>query len=152
MKKFVDIDIGRQGNFILALFMIYFVFFGYICYMYDKTIGIGLIFLNRVFFSPYSFMSIIILFVIVFIMVSREQFYEYAIRNGIWITPFIIGMSWVWYWIIYGFDITVIGMYFISWEGYLTIFSIIGINLTSAILAAIMKQKLKALKEIQVES
>ena len=97
-------------------------------------------------------MSIIILFVIVLIMGSREQFYEYGIRNSIWLTPFIIGMSWVWYWIIYGFDITVIGMYFISWEGYLTIFSILGINLTSAILAAIIKQKLKSLKEIQEDS
>jgi hypothetical protein len=79
-------------------------------------------------------------------MAFREQFFEYAIKNSLWLTPVIIGMSWVWYWLIYGFDITVIGRYFISWEGYLTIFSILGINLISAILASTMKQKLKEKK------
>ena len=152
MKKIAKIDISRQGNFILALFMIYFVFFGYLCYEYEKSIGFGLFFLNRVFFNSNSYMSIIILFLIVFYMASREQFYEYGIRNSIWLTPFIIGMSWAWYWVIYGLDITVVGMFFISWEGYLTIFSVLGINLISAILASVVKQKLIAFKEIQEDS
>ena len=131
MKKIFNIEIGRQGNFMLALFAVYFVFFGYICYIYGKAIGIGLIFLNKVFYNPYSSASIVILFVIVFLMAYRENFYEYGIRNSLWLTTFIIIMSWTCYWFIYGFDLTVIGLFFIIIEGYLTIISILIINLIS---------------------
>ncbi|MFX1596798.1 MAG: hypothetical protein ACFFBK_12130 [Promethearchaeota archaeon] len=74
-------------------------------------------------------------------MVFREKFFEYGIRNSIWLTPIIIGQSWMWMWFIVGFDITLIGEFFINYEGYITIFSILGINLLAAILGAIARRK-----------
>jgi hypothetical protein len=80
-------------------------------------------------------------------MVFRERFFEYGIRNSIWLIPFIMVESWIWYWfIIEGFDITVIGAYFLRIESYLTILSLLGINITAAILGAITKQKYLAFK------
>ncbi len=135
----IKIELSRQGNFILAILLTHFIFFGYICNIYEKTIEEKLLFLHQVLFAPYSFLSMVILFAIVFFMVLREKFFEYGIRNSIWLTPIIIVQSWIWMWILYGFDITIIGEFFTRYEGYLTILSILCLNLLSAILAAIIK-------------
>lgn len=136
----MKIELSRQGNFIFAILLTHFVFFGYICNVYGKGVGEKLLFLYQVLIDPSSFLTIAILFVIVFIMVFRENFYEYGIRNSIWLTPIIIVQSWIWMWIIDGFDITIIGKFFTHYEGYVTILSILGLNFFTAILAAILRQ------------
>lgn len=146
--KFSKIELGRQGNFILGLFLIYFVFFGYICNALKKQIGQRLIFLYQVFFNPNTFLSFIILFIIIFFISIRENFFEYAIRNSIWYIPAIMIMSWFWYWFLFGFDVTVFYIYFIRIEGYLTIISLLCINLLAAILASIIIEKRKELRQI----
>ena len=135
----IKIELSRQGNFIIAILLTHFAFFGYICNIYEKTIKEKLLFLHQVLFNPLSFLSMIILFAIVFFMVFREKFFEYGIRNSIWLTPIIIGQSWIWMWFIDGFDITIIGEFFTRYEGYLTIFTILCLNLLSAILATITR-------------
>lgn len=138
------IDFGRQGNFILALLLTHFLFFGYLSNVYRKDIGEGVLFLYQVMFHPRSFLSVLILCVIVFIMVFREQFYEYGIKNSIWLVPFIVIESWIWYWFISeSFDITIIGGYFLRIESYTTILVLLGINLFTAILAALTKERYK---------
>lgn len=146
------IDFSRQSNFILALLLLYFVFFGYICNTYVvlnfrgqvsevKDISVKLLFLYQILFSPESILSLLILFLIVFVMALREDFFEHAIRSSIWLMPAILIMAWIWHWIIYGFNIFIIGTFFLSWEGYVTILSLLGINLLSSISASIIKQK-----------
>ena len=146
----VKIELSRQGNFIFAILMIHFVFFGYISNVFKKEVGERILYLYQILFDPASILSLIILFIIVFFMVFREKFFEYGIRNSIWLTPITIGQSWIWYWIINGFDIIPIGEFFIRYEGYLTIFSLLGVNLLSAILATLAKQRYeKYMKEIK---
>ena len=150
--KFKKIDIGRQGNFILSLLLIHFLFFGYLSNIYlndssDNSIGDGILFLYKVMFSPYSYLSAIFLFLIIFLMTFRENFYEYGMRNSIWTIPFIIFESWVWYWFINGFDLALIGVYFIRIESYLTILSLLALILCATFLGAITKEKYKAYKE-----
>jgi apolipoprotein N-acyltransferase len=54
----------------------------------------------------------------------------------------MIVISWVWYWFIFGeFDWTVIGWYWLRIESYITILTLLGINLLTAILASIAKEK-----------
>jgi hypothetical protein len=150
--KFKKIEIARQGNFILALILIHFVFFGYLANVYSKSIGERVLFLYQVMFNPTSYISLIILIIIVFIMVFREKFFEYGIRNSIWLILFIIIESWIWYWfIIESFDITIIGTYFLRIESYITILTLFGINITVAFLAAIAKQKYQAyIKKVKI--
>lgn len=149
--KFKKIDIGRQANFILGLLLIHFVFFGFLSNIYLHydvvNIGDGILFLYKVMFSPYSYLSAIILFLIIFLMTFRENFYEYGMRNSIWTIPFIIFESWVWYWFINGFNIAVIGVYFTRIEGYLTILSLIALILSATFLGAIAKESYKVYKE-----
>lgn len=149
----IKIDLSRQGNFILALLLIHFVFFGFICNIYLRTIGEELVFLYQILFNPSTILSLVILIAIIFLMVIKENFFEYGIRNSIWLVPIIILLSWFWYWLLNGFDIALIGVYFTCIEGYLTIISLFGINFTSAIGAAIIKEKYKRyiekLKEIE---
>ena len=139
MKK--KIEIGRQTKFILSCLLIHFLFFGYICNVYEKSIGENILFLHRALFNPSSFLSALILFAIVFIMVYRERFFEYGIRNSIWLILFIIIESWIWYWFINGFDILIIFIYFTKLETLITILSLLGINLLSAFIGASLKQK-----------
>ncbi|MHA1757484.1 MAG: hypothetical protein ACTSVV_11980 [Promethearchaeota archaeon] len=126
----------------MALLLIHFIFFGYICNVYEKNIaGEQILFLYQIMFSSKSYFSAIILFIIVFFMVFRERFFEYGIRNSFWLVPAIIIMSWVWYWfIIQDFDPTIIGRYWLYLDSYITILSLIGINFLAAILGAIAKQ------------
>lgn len=135
----MKIELGRQGKFILGILLIHFVFFGYLSNLYQKTVGEKILFLYQIIFDPASILSAVILFAIVFFMVVREKFFEYGIRNSIWLTPIIMIESWIWYWFINGFDITIIGQFFSHYEGYLTILSILCLNLLPAILAAITR-------------
>ncbi|MFX0024962.1 MAG: hypothetical protein ACFE8M_00995 [Candidatus Hermodarchaeota archaeon] len=151
MKK--KIEVGRQSKYILACFLIHFLFFGYICNVYEKSIGENILFLHRAIFNPSSYLSAIILFAIVFITVYRERFFEYGIRNSIWLILFIIFESWIWYWFINGFDILIIFIYFTKLETLLTILSLLGINLLSAFLGASLKQRyLNSLKKLKTIS
>lgn len=148
------IEFGRQGNFIVALLLLHFVFFGYICNIYEKAVGDKVLFLYKAFFDPIAILSGIILFGIVFLLVLRENFFEYGIRNSIWLIPFIIVMSWIWYWFINGFDISMIGIYFLRFETYINILVLLGIILLSALLAAITKESYARLsrKEKEIET
>ena len=218
--KFKKIEFARQTNFLLALLLIHFVFFGYLSNVYAKSIGEGVLFLYQVLFLPIPMplsvlwltiivaliicigvlplaskieasdkklfiillafiscvliipiviifpdflgvfiqviipdFSVIILAAIVFLMVFRESFFEYGIRNSIWLVPFIMVQSWIWYWFVNydvhlmwyeNFDITIIGAYFLRIESYITILTLLGINISVAILAAIARQKYNA--------
>jgi hypothetical protein len=146
-----NIEFGRQGNFIVAILMVHFIFFGFITNVYGKSIGEDILFLYKVLFSPQSFVSTFLLIAIIFFVVLREHFFEYGIRNSIMLTPIIVGMSWIWYWFIVGFDITIIPLYFTKPEAYLSIISILGINFTSAIIASIIKQLYKEYVKISKE-
>ncbi|MFX0038237.1 MAG: hypothetical protein ACFFCY_11130 [Promethearchaeota archaeon] len=142
--EFKKIDLGRQGNLILALLLIHFVFFGYLSEVYRKTIGMDILFLYRVIFNPQSFLSFIILFIIIFILTFRETFFEYGIRNSLWTIPFIMLESWIWYWfIVEEFDITVIGIYFIRIESYITLLTLFMIVLLASLLGAMTKEQYK---------
>lgn len=160
--KFKKIEIGRQTNFLLAILLLHFIFFGYLANVYTKDIGEGVMFLYQVLFNPRSFLSLIILFAIIFFMAFREKFFEYGIRNSIWLIPIMVGMSWIWYWFI-SMDITtvnildifgIIGTWFISIESYITVLVLLVINLTASISAAVARIKydkiLERTKKIEV--
>ena len=146
----LKIDLSRQGNFILAVLLIHFVFFGYICNVYEKSIGNRVIFLYQVLFNPISLLSLFILVAIVFILGFREQFFEYGIKNSIWLVPVIVIESWIWFMFINSFQADLLELfgtlfitYFVSFESYLTILILLVINVLSAILGAFAKQKYK---------
>ena len=157
MKK-IKIDLARQGNFVVAILLIHFLFFGYIAnvieiyqrdlsYIYEESKSfVDIIFLNKILFSPASYLSTLILIAIVFFLAFRETFFEYGLRNSIMLVPIIIGMSWLWSWIINGFNLMIIPLFFGTLDGYLTIISLFGINFATAILASILKQKYKEYK------
>jgi hypothetical protein len=134
-----EIRLSDQGNFILALLLIHFVFFGYICNVYGKSLGDRIIFLDLVLFNPASFFSSIILFLIIMFVAGRERFYEYGIRNSLWLIPFIILESLIWYWIINGFSLSIIGLSLINLHFYLTILSLILITFTAALAGTYLK-------------
>jgi hypothetical protein len=149
-KDKVKIELGRQTNFLLAILLVYFLFFGYICNVYPKTaddlynltIGERVVFLYQVLFDPRSILSLIILIGIVFLMVFREKFFEYGLRNSFWLSFIIVGFSFIWYWfIVESFDITIISTFFTRYEGYLTILTLIGINMSVAVLASLARKQ-----------
>ncbi|TFF97070.1 MAG: hypothetical protein EU547_05285 [Promethearchaeota archaeon] len=142
--KIKNFNIYRQANFIIAAICIHFIFFGYISNIFRKGIGSRLIFLNQLIFEPRAFLAFFILFMINFIMVFRENFFEYGIRNSLWLIPLVIIESWVWYIFIYAVNfIDLLILYFGTIDGYLTILTILIIHLVAAILGAFIKEKYK---------
>ncbi|MHA1981954.1 MAG: hypothetical protein ACTSXN_12785 [Promethearchaeota archaeon] len=211
--KFKKIEFARQTNFVIALLLIHFAFFGYLSNVYQKHIGEGILYLYQVLFLPIPVnlsvlwltiivtlilcmvvliiaskieasdkkfliillalissvliipialgvslfpqvlgvsiqvhilpdFSVIILAAIVFYMAFKEKFFEYGIRNSIWLVPFIMIQSWIWYWfIIESFDITIIGTYFLRIESYITILTLLGLNIFVAFLASVAREK-----------
>lgn len=91
--------------------------------------------------------SVIILAVIVFLMVYREEFTEFGIKNSVWLVLLIVIESWIWYFFIVDFNILIIPLYFIRFESYLTILILLGINLSTALLAGYAKNKIKEYKK-----
>ena len=139
--KIKKIDLSRQGKFIVTLLMIHFLFFGYICITYAKSIGENILFLHLIMFNPQSYLSLIFLILIIVFQAFREKFFEYGIKNSIWVIPFMIVMSWIWYWFINGFNILLIFIYFIRYETYISILTLLAINLSSALLGSYLRIK-----------
>ncbi len=136
----VDIRWNRQGNVIIAFLLLHFVFFGYICYANGRGIGENLLFLNLILFSPNSFLALPILFVIIFIFVLREDFYEYGIRTSLWFVLILLLESWIWYWFDSGFDLSAIVRFFTRVDGYLTILTLFVAVFVPAIIASYLKE------------
>jgi len=135
------LNIAKNANFILAILIIHFGFFGYICNIYPEGIGTRLLYLNLILFKIESFMALIILVLTVFLMVFREKFFEYGIRNSIWLVPIIVVESWIWYWIIDVYRVNFFVDYFLNVNSYITILSLFCINFITAIIAAYFRQK-----------
>jgi len=120
-KKRHKIEWKRSFNFLIALLLIYVLFFGFIVntgnYQKQEDPGIKLLYVYTAFFNTDKlyigglswpdFMSFIwqipcwvcifILFIIGIIQSYREDFVVYAIKNNIWTIPFIVVISWFWY-------------------------------------------------------
>ena len=65
------------------------------------------------------------------------------VSDYIWIIPFIIGISWMWYFLMSSGSnlLIIIGTYFIRIEAYLTILMLVLINLVIAIIGSVAKEK-----------
>jgi len=94
-------------------------------------------------------------------MVYREEFPEFGIKNSIWLVILIVIESWIWYFFInptildptypreYTLEVFIITFldifpgYFIRYESYLTILILLGINVSTALLAGFTKVKIR---------
>ncbi|QEE17636.1 hypothetical protein DSAG12_03473 [Promethearchaeum syntrophicum] len=155
-------EITKQGNFILSLLGIYFIFFGYICSVYNEFIseeGIvsyEILFLNRIFFSKSTWLATILVFLIIAFMAFRENFHEYALRYTHYLIIFTFILSFFWHWMAVEFDLSLIPIFFGfikvegigRFEGYLSILIVIILYYFSAFVGcAVKKEYQKYLKK-----
>ena len=154
--------ITKQGNFILSLLGIYFLFFGYICLVYNEfiseegVISYEILFLNRIFFSKSTWAASIIIFLVTAFMAFREDFHEYALRYTHYLIIFTFISSFVWHWIAVEFNLNIIPIFLGiikvegigRFEGYLSIIIVIVLYYLSAFVGcALKKEYLKRLKK-----
>ena len=71
----------------------------------------------------------------------REKFFEYGIRNSIWLVPIIVIESWIWYWIIDVYKVNFFVDYFLNINSYYTIVVLFIIVFLTAVAAAYFRQK-----------
>ena len=139
MKR--KLNISKNGNFLVAILVIHFLFFGYICYVYPEDVGTNVLYLNLILFRTDSYLSLIILVATVFLMGIREKFFEYGIRNSVWLVPIIVIESWIWYWIIGVYKVNFFVDYFYNINSYYTIVVLFIIIFFTAVAAAYIRQK-----------
>jgi len=140
----------------------YFIFFGYICLVYDEfiseqgVVSYEIIFLNRIFFSKATWLASIIVFLIIAFMAYRENFHEYALRYTHYLIIFTFISAFVWHWMAVEFNLNLIPIFLgftkvegIGWyEGYLSIVIVIILYYLSAFVGcALKKEYLKRLKK-----
>lgn len=143
----IKIDVGRQTNFIIALLLLYFVFFGLICNTLGRDVGTDLIYVYKTFPAVYFGLPILVLFGICFFLAYSENLWIYGIKNALWLVPLTVVLSWTWYWVIGGFSFTVLGWYFGSIHGYLNILVLGAINFGGALAGGYVKQRVEARRE-----
>ena len=89
-----------------------------------------------------------IIFTLPVLIITFGHFNPFALFPNaliLWLIPFIMIQSWIWYWfIIEEFDITIIGAYFLNINSYITILTLLGVNLAAAILGAVAREKYNA--------
>ena len=137
---------ARSGNYILAMGLLYFLFFGFICNsggsLEQQDPGNKLLFVYTAFFNTdtlilnslsipeiASWIELIPLWTSIFLFVGigllqsyREDFLVQAVKKNIMMIPFILGLSWIWFAFNYELSIfTVLLDYFTSIHGYLNI-------------------------------
>ena len=132
-KDKIKFDFGKQGSYILAILIIYFVFFGLICSYYGRDINQELIWLYSTIFEVYFGVPALLLFFISLILTYKEDVYHYGIKNSLWLSFFILLFSFFWYWILKGFSWNPFILLFGSYQGYLTILVLTGLSLAGAL-------------------
>ena len=74
-----------------------------------------------------------ILFSVCFILTYREDNPHYGIKNSIWFVPLIALVSFIWYWIVFGFSIYPFVLQFARWQGYINLIILFAISVGGAI-------------------
>ena len=145
-KKKFAINWTKSGNYVIAMGLIYFIFFGFICnsggslkqqdpankllFVYTSFFNTDLLTLNSLSIPEIAnWIESIPLWTTIFLVIGiginqsyREDFLIMAIKKNIWMVPYIIGLSWIWFAFNYEMNIfIVIWRYFSSIHGYLNI-------------------------------
>jgi hypothetical protein len=148
-KDRIKFDFGKQGGYIFAILIIYFVFFGLICSYYGRNINEELIWLYTTIFEVYFGTPALLLFFISLILTYKEDIYHYGIKNSIWLNFFIILFSFFWYWTLKGFSFVPFMLLFGTYQGYLTILILIVISIGGALSGWKLKEYVLKRKKIE---
>ena len=145
-KKRFTINWAKSANFVLGMGLLYALFFGFICNSGGSLIqqdpGNKLLFVYTAFFNTdlltlnslsipeiAQWIQSIPLWTSIFVVIGigilqsyREDFLITAVKKNIWMVPFIIGLSWIWFAFNYQLNIfIVIWHYFSNIHGILNI-------------------------------
>jgi hypothetical protein len=143
-KGFIKFDIRRQGPLIMGLLAIFYGYFGIICnlvmvdeYGYpiqyiDWEQEYLLIYTFETYIRTY-FLPVILLFFICFIITYKEEIPHYGLKHALWFVPYIIAISFIWYWVISGFSSEPFILLFAHWKGYVNILLLLAINFSGSI-------------------
>ncbi|MHA1869340.1 MAG: hypothetical protein ACTSXF_00190 [Promethearchaeota archaeon] len=131
----------KVSKFLITLLAVYYLVFGYICNIFEQTPGEHLLFIYTAFFDRESWLSLILFIAILTFQAYKEDFLVYSVKNNIWLTPFIILISWFWYIINYNVVFEPIVMYFMSIKGYINIGLLLLFEVLCGILGAYLKSK-----------
>ena len=150
----IELDIRRQGPLIFGMLTIFYGYFGIICNLImidcvsqgcfpiqyiDWEQKYLLIYTFETYIQTY-FLPVILLFCVCFLITYKEEIYHYGIKHSLWFVPYIIGISFIWYWIIAEFSADPFILLFTSWKGYVNIIILFIINLSGAFSGMKFKQ------------
>jgi hypothetical protein len=159
-KGYFKVDWGRQGGLIFGYIVVLLGYYGIIAntIMFDqygqwisftemnKSI---LIYTYQSYIQSFFFPALLLLLVS-FILTYKEDVPQYGIKASIWIVPFLIIESFVFYFIMFGFSMEPFILQFTTLEGYINILLLYGLLLSGSVSG--MKLKQRSLKKRMVIS
>jgi len=157
-KGYIKIDWGRQGGVILAYIMVFLCYYGITINMImvdelgrwisfielDRTI---LFWTYKIYGKTY-FLQVFLLFFICFFLTYKEDIPHYGIKASIWLVPFILIQSFIFYWIMFGFKVEAFILQFSHIEGYLNLLILYAICLSGALIGMKVKKLITMKQEI----
>ncbi len=150
-KDRIKFDLGKQGGYIIAILIIYFIFFGLINSYYGRYINEELIWLYKTIFEVYFGIPALILFLTCLILTYKEDIYHYGIKNSIWLNFFIFTFAFSWHWILKGFSWNPFILLFLNYQGYLSILVLISISIAGALSGWKIKQYIIKKKKVSLD-
>ncbi|MHA1728328.1 MAG: hypothetical protein ACTSWY_06310 [Promethearchaeota archaeon] len=154
-KMHIRLDFRNQGKFLVGLFTIFYTYYGFICnmLMYNDfgnqiqknawTEGHLIIWAQEAYLRTF-FLPALVLFLVCFLITVGEDIPYYGIKNAFWYIPFVIGLSLVCHWFVFGVSAEPFILLFGNYQGYLHILIVTVINLSGALLGLKVKRLVEA--------
>ena len=106
IKKNYRTDIGKQGNLVLAFILILFLYFGSIANAYSRDLTeFQIIWLYQLYFEKLFGLPIMIILFTSCYLVYSEDLYFIGIKKALWLVPYIVILSIIWYFILFEFSL-----------------------------------------------
>jgi hypothetical protein len=150
-KGHIKIDWGRQGG-LLALYVIALLcYYGVIAnimmydYYYEEWISFNdmdrtILFWTWTTYVDTWFLPVLVLFLVCFALVFKEDIPHYGIKASIWLVPLIIAEGFILYAIMFGLSMEPIILKFGDIRGWLDILIMYGIAISGAIAGMYLKR------------
>lgn len=150
-KGYFKVDWGRQGGLIFGYIVVLLGYYGIIAntIMFDqygawisftemnKSI---LIYTYQSYIQSFFFPAILLLLVS-FLLTYKEDVPQYGVKASIWIVPFLIIESFVFYFIMFGFSFEPFILQFATLEGYINILILYVLLISGSVSGLKLKQR-----------
>lgn len=150
-KGYFKVDWGRQGGLIFGYIVVLLGYYGIIAntIMFDQygqwisftEMNKSILIYTYQSYIQSLFFPAILLLLVSFLLTYKEDVPQYGVKASIWIVPFLIIESFVFYFIMFGFSFEPFILQFATLEGYINILILYVLLISGSVSGLKLKQR-----------